>query len=245
MSRCGSSNKPTTNPTTEPTNDLSVDPTKSPTNGPTMNAIPDSVVTLSVHGHGHDGILTLDPTKEPTAYPVMDRVPDSMDSNGDAEDAEIAMISSFVLGGWICLVLQCMLCKWVRRKIKERTLSEEQMLRNLSIQESVEMPYTTEVRIKQEVELPRMPTVEDDTGTKGMEFESMEMEDRKERERESVRNWLESIGMTEHYDAFMENGYDSMAIIQSITIQQELQEIGILSTAHQTLLMAEIGELSK
>eukprot|EP01083_Nonionella_stella_P257384 881079_1 len=68
--------------------------------------------------------------------------------------------------------------------------------------------------------------------------------EKKLKETERVRNWLEMEVGLKGYDAnFIENGYDSLDIIKAISNKQELSEIDIHIEEHQNKIMMEIDKL--
>eukprot|EP01083_Nonionella_stella_P120596 361449_1 len=59
-----------------------------------------------------------------------------------------------------------------------------------------------------------------------------------------IRNWLTTnVGLIKYFAHFIEHGYDSLDIIQEITVKDELIEIGIESVAHQEIFIRAIYEL--
>ena len=55
-----------------------------------------------------------------------------------------------------------------------------------------------------------------------------------------VWEWLNNLQMSQYLNNFIENGYDSVAIIQSIETVGDLLDIGITEVQHQSILMTEI-----
>eukprot|EP01083_Nonionella_stella_P121800 366091_1 len=59
-----------------------------------------------------------------------------------------------------------------------------------------------------------------------------------------VQYWLQNlVQLPQHYDTFIDNGYDSLQIIKEISSAFELIEIGITVEAHHVKLFREIDEL--
>eukprot|EP01084_Bolivina_argentea_P091534 164774_1 len=60
-----------------------------------------------------------------------------------------------------------------------------------------------------------------------------------------IKRWLENVvGLSEYYNNFIENGYQSMQFVKAIENELELREIDILIKEHQTLIMKEIKRLN-
>eukprot|EP01083_Nonionella_stella_P050793 134999_1 len=70
-------------------------------------------------------------------------------------------------------------------------------------------------------------------------------EERTERDRAMVREWLtQKVKLPQYYDVLVNNGYDSLDIVQEITMTNELKEIGIVLKGHVLKLMTEIKRLA-
>eukprot|EP01083_Nonionella_stella_P128178 388328_1 len=66
--------------------------------------------------------------------------------------------------------------------------------------------------------------------------------------KEKVRQWLvaiDDVQLREYYDAFVDNGYDSLDIIKEIDHNKQLQEIGIAVQQHRETLLQEILKLQE
>eukprot|EP01083_Nonionella_stella_P131545 399737_1 len=56
-----------------------------------------------------------------------------------------------------------------------------------------------------------------------------------------LEKWLEKeVGLPQYFDILIQNGYESMRIIEDISNGKELKEIGIESNAHQMIIIKEI-----
>ena len=64
------------------------------------------------------------------------------------------------------------------------------------------------------------------------------------REQSDIREWLQKISLTQYYDAFISNGYDSLAFIADITLKSELEEIGITKIGHQKRIFLHLQPLA-
>ena len=60
-----------------------------------------------------------------------------------------------------------------------------------------------------------------------------------------VKKWLKSIKMEQHYELFIQNGFESLHQIRGITNKSELKAMGIGKVSHQCLLMAKIRNLTQ
>eukprot|EP01083_Nonionella_stella_P077565 211868_1 len=59
-----------------------------------------------------------------------------------------------------------------------------------------------------------------------------------------VKSWVsETVGLPQHVDRFIQNGFDSFKTIKRIHNEQELMEIGITKRGHVKVIMAEIRAL--
>eukprot|EP01083_Nonionella_stella_P103702 296410_1 len=70
------------------------------------------------------------------------------------------------------------------------------------------------------------------------------MKIRQEKQREQLEQWLtNSVKLAKYYELFVQNGYDSLAIIKEIADVDELAEIGIELKGHKIKIMKEIERL--
>ena len=61
---------------------------------------------------------------------------------------------------------------------------------------------------------------------------------------EGLKHWLLNVvGLPEYYDAFIQNGYETLELVKEIENKHELNEIGIVYKGHQYTILAEIWKL--
>ncbi|XP_041961450.1 caskin-1 isoform X2 [Alosa sapidissima] len=58
----------------------------------------------------------------------------------------------------------------------------------------------------------------------------------------SLAEWLSGIGLAQHYQTLVQNGYDNMDFIKDVSIE-DLQEIGITKLGHQKKIMLAVRRL--
>merc|ERR1712129_653511 len=59
-----------------------------------------------------------------------------------------------------------------------------------------------------------------------------------------IRTWLKSIGLSQHFELFTLNGFDSMDFVKEIKLASELNYIGITSKNEQRTIMESIKKLN-
>lgn len=63
---------------------------------------------------------------------------------------------------------------------------------------------------------------------------------------EEVRAWLSGIGLEQRYlKLFLDNGFDSLAMVMEINDLNDLKYVGVKSKAHQMRLMNSINALKQ
>ena len=67
---------------------------------------------------------------------------------------------------------------------------------------------------------------------------------KKETDRLVLKEWLMSIDLEEHYNKFIENGYENMDHVKTIENISDLKNIKIYSREHQRVLLKEIDTLN-
>ena len=62
---------------------------------------------------------------------------------------------------------------------------------------------------------------------------------------QEIHEWLENkVGLVQYFENFIKEGYETMDIIREITMESELDDIGIISEVDQHRIMTEIKKLS-
>eukprot|EP01083_Nonionella_stella_P103703 296411_1 len=70
------------------------------------------------------------------------------------------------------------------------------------------------------------------------------MKIRQEKQREQLEQWLTgTVKLPKYYQMFVQNGYDSLAIVKEVTDVNELAQIGIELKGHKVKIMKEIERL--
>ena len=62
-------------------------------------------------------------------------------------------------------------------------------------------------------------------------------------DRVGIKQWLDTIHLSQYLNHFIQNGYESLHFIREIDNKSQLEEIGILLAGHKTKLMVAIREL--
>ena len=61
---------------------------------------------------------------------------------------------------------------------------------------------------------------------------------------EVMKFWLEhTVGLPQYYELLIGNGYESLGFVKEIDSRDQLKEIGIILTEHQTKLLSDIEPL--
>merc|ERR1712154_546596 len=72
----------------------------------------------------------------------------------------------------------------------------------------------------------------------------MPKEEIMDKEQMAVKKWLtETVRLKNYYPVFVEHGYESLAMIKTISDKSELENIGIKKLGHQTRILAKIKDL--
>eukprot|EP01083_Nonionella_stella_P154981 500000_1 len=229
------SNVPTSNPSHSPTLNPSISPTLGPSNPPTFITLNPSDISTSLPSNVPSSNPSNSPTtatRNPSNLPTLSPIPTSnpshtpteiliqitstTSSDGRKKDVKPAgsmfiHISLSVIG--VCVLAIIVICiVWQRMRKKEAMANIEKV----EPKQTISMVSTEETQ-------PNVAMVETP------------------RNKPEILSWLESkVGLPEHYQTFVNNGYESMDFVRQIADVSELQKMGIRSVEDQRCIMVEI-----
>eukprot|EP01083_Nonionella_stella_P094880 266312_1 len=222
---------PTHMPSISPISKPTLTPTSMPSSAPTLEpSISPAQSIIARNPTTGDFIISLITTRTPHGHTLTTdfRKPEDNNQSSPTYLVAVYVSSAVILSCAVCVVIACIYYRKINRKEvqvpnandafvqRDRVCSESQIAANGDAEEA------------------------QDSEPRSIECITVGLSDKA-----LLKEWLtQKVRLSQYYDAFAENGYETLDMVKEITDEEELKAIGITLKGHVLKLMKEIRRLN-
>eukprot|EP01083_Nonionella_stella_P105541 303588_1 len=233
-------NDPSTGITTQPT--IEIQPTKAYSlfDNKTLHSTTIVIRSTSISTTNAESTRTTDYNTAITAKTTKRTISNAFDPLQLSDDLLVPIIS-LVITSILCICLIILLC-FKRDLWRLPARKEKEMIEIVSeeVQHNVIEPGAEGMDRNGDTRADRVDYVDVET----QELTPMHMRNKVHQDALELQYWLESVvGLAHYFEAFMDNGYESLEFVKAISNMNEVIDIGIHSKQHQVKIWEEILKL--